>query len=447
MVTRTIDKKRINGAPTKASLMEMLTKDILAEQAVLDLVDNSVDAAKRINPRSFERRHIAITLSKDTFRILDNCGGFDRKIARDYAFRIGRPPKAPRTPHSVGQFGVGMKRALFKFGNRFIVRSATPKEQWAIDVNVRRWLANEDDWHFPWSTFGRGRAISQAAPGTEIVVEKLREEVAERFGTQQFEDLIVAMIQAKHRQFIAQGLSVTVNDRRIDATDLHLLMDREIKPAVERFREGKGNSAVHVKVIAALGESAPRKAGWYVVCNGRVILEADQRERTGWGLSASNGARRTSIPRYHNQYARFRGIVSIESADASKLPWNTMKTDVDESHPLWQKIFRHMTEAMRPVLRFLDELDRDIDQHSRTGSGLYEIVNSAAKVRVETLTKRSTFSAPKRGSLRKRQAVATISYFRPLKEVHLLKEALGVTSARAVGEVTFDTAVKRHRKT
>jgi hypothetical protein len=131
-------------------LVEMLTKNIPLEQAVLDLVDNSIDGAKRMDPSTFEGRQVAITLNENAFRILDNCGGFGKATAKDYAFRFGRPPNTPH-PNSVGQFGVGMKRALFKFGNRFAVRSATPEEKWAIDVDVRRWVAHADDWRFAWS--------------------------------------------------------------------------------------------------------------------------------------------------------------------------------------------------------------------------------------------------------------------------------------------------------
>lgn len=132
---------QIDAAPTKAFFVEMLTKDIPLEQAVLDLVDNSIDGAKRMNPTTFDGRTVEITVTKDEFRITDNCGGFDKDTARSYAFRFGRPAGAPGTAHSVGQFGVGMKRALFKFGNHFVVRSATTEDMWAVDVRVDDWLA------------------------------------------------------------------------------------------------------------------------------------------------------------------------------------------------------------------------------------------------------------------------------------------------------------------
>jgi DNA topoisomerase VI subunit B len=141
---------QISAAPTKAFFIDMLTRDISLEQAVLDLVDNSVDGARRFG--AFADRSVRISFNDSRFRILDNCGGFGRAAARDYAFRFGRPLEAVETPNSIGQFGIGMKRVLFKFGRRFRVRSATADEQWAIDVDVERWERTED-WHFAWAEF------------------------------------------------------------------------------------------------------------------------------------------------------------------------------------------------------------------------------------------------------------------------------------------------------
>ena len=118
----------INDSSTKAFFVEMIVRDIALEQAVLDLVDNSIDGAKRMNGGDFKGRKVEIEIGADKFRILDNCGGFGRKLARDYAFRFGRPAGTPASPGSIGQFGVGMKRALFKFGRHFVSRSATSGE-------------------------------------------------------------------------------------------------------------------------------------------------------------------------------------------------------------------------------------------------------------------------------------------------------------------------------
>lgn len=135
---------------------------------------------------------------------LDDCGGFSREAAISYAFRFGRPQGTPRTPGSIGQFGVGMKRALFKFGEHFVVRSATVDDEWAVGLDVAKWIPTPD-WHFPWIPFGDPE-ISRAKPGTEIIVDRLRPDVAARFGTTNFVNLVSELSKSKHRQFLARVL-------------------------------------------------------------------------------------------------------------------------------------------------------------------------------------------------------------------------------------------------
>lgn len=441
------DAQLINAHPTKTFFVEMLVRDIPLEQAVLDLVDNSIDGAKRIAGAAEERldgRSVIIECGRERFRIKDNCGGFDKATARDYAFRFGRTAQTPQTPHSIGQFGVGMKRALFKFGRHFIVRSATTGEHWSIDIDVDQWEDNDANWHFPWADLPVSDELSESSPGTEIIVDRLRPEVAARFGTEQFINSIRGLIKSKHRQFLARGLSISVNGGHLTATDLLLLVGSDLKPGVSSFNytEGSETSAdnVAIRITVGLGDSSPREAGWYIVCNGRVIIESDRRPLTGWGLVEEAGR---GIPSYHNQFARFRGIALFDSPNSSRVPWNTTKDDVVPDSPVWQFAFQRMTELMRPVIDFLNELDKDIDEYTREKSPLMDRVSKAAPTRVDGLGSSSSFVAPKRGSIPVRSV--KIQYSRPIADVEFLQEALEVGSAKAVGEKTFDLTLRKQR--
>ena len=391
-------KQQISAEPTKAFFVEMLTRDIPLEQAVLDLVDNSVDGAKsmkRPDPHPFDGRIVSIEFNKYEFRIVDNCGGFDSETARSYAFRFGRPPGSPRTPHSIGQFGVGMKRALFKFGSQFTVRSSTAEDAWAVEVDVSAW-EGQGDWHFPWATFVPDASVSHATPGTEIVVTDLKPAVAAKFSTKLFENEVLGLIKSKHRQFIAGGMSIRVNGHHIDGTSLHLLIteDSKFSPGTdELFFEDEGEEDVKARIVVGVGHSSPREAGWYVVCNGRVIIEANRAKDTGWGL-IEEVTNSVIIPSFHNQFARFRGIVSFDSNDSARVPWNTTKTDVDRDSPIWQETFTRMMEMMRPVVDFLNELDSDIEEHTREHSPLLEYVSKAKPVIIEDLPQRASSPLP-----------------------------------------------------
>jgi len=441
-------ERPINAEPTKAFFVEFLIRDIPLEQAVLDLVDNCIDGARRLGANgSFEGRWIKIRFDKDRFSITDNCGGFDRANARDYAFRFGRPAGAPKVGHSIGQFGVGMKRALFKFGRHFIVRSATANEKWAIDVDVDRWEEENGAWHFPWSVYPeKGEHPDNATPGPQIIVDRLRDEVGGRFGTENFQTLVIGLITSKHREFIAGNLEISINGKRLNATSLFLLFSAELQPGVTTmsFPE-KGKATVSVRIQVGVGESVPTAAGWYVICNGRIILEADRRRNTGWGLVEEN-ATRVVIPTFHNQFARFRGITTFDCDDSARLPWNTTKTDVDTDNIIWQQTFQKMREMMRSTIDFLNQLDDDIDEFTPERSGLLARVRNATPMRAERLSTPMPFKAPARGSVAAMgPKTVKIQYSRPVVDVEFLQDALGVDSARAVGGKTFDLVLQRQR--
>lgn len=437
---------QIDAEPTKAFFVDILIRDIQLETAVLDLVDNSVDGAKRSHPESFKDAKVEIELNSKHFRLVDNCGGFDRDTAKRYAFRFGRASGAPKTPHSIGQFGVGMKRALFKFGRNFTVCSATEKEAWAVNVSVDDW-ERQSDWHFPWAKF-ESKAVSTKNPGTEIIVNRLRPEVATKFGTDNFERTIIGLIKSKHRQFIAQGLSISVNRKHVDATDLNFLIsaDGALKPGVEEFNfSERGQKTVSVRITVGIGASLPREAGWYVICNGRVIVEADRSRITGWGLMEEESGR-VYMPSFHNQFARFRGVVSFDSEDSSRLPWDTTKNGVDQDSAVWQAVFPRMMEMMRPVITFLNELDKDIDEHTSAESPMLNFLKSTQSVKIDNLTQKASFTAPTRQSVAKKgPRTVKIQYSRPMRDVDFLKDALDLRSASAVGEKTFDLIFKRQK--
>ncbi|GIJ94071.1 hypothetical protein CAPN002_12890 [Capnocytophaga stomatis] len=129
----------IQGNPTKTFFINMITRDISIKDAILDLLDNSIDGASRINSESYEGLFIEITVNKNEFIVKDNCGGFSLDTAKKYAFRFGRPDDAPDAKGSVGRFGIGMKRALFKIGKQFEVESKTDTDHFEVIVDVNEW--------------------------------------------------------------------------------------------------------------------------------------------------------------------------------------------------------------------------------------------------------------------------------------------------------------------
>src|SRR6266481_1748076 len=176
MAKETTPELIIDTMPTKELFIDMLTRDIALTPAILDLVDNCADGAKRLRGEgSFKEFWTRIEVSEHSFRVSDNCGGIPVEVARKYAFRFGRAFGAPSLKHSVGQFGVGMKRAIFKIGRHFRVESATESSRFVVDVDVAKWAANPK-WEFEFAELKEGIQVRQDERGTTIHIKELKED-------------------------------------------------------------------------------------------------------------------------------------------------------------------------------------------------------------------------------------------------------------------------------
>src|SRR5690606_35968149 len=127
------------AVPTKQFFVSMLTRDISLADAILDLVDNCLDGALRLadgSPVDYSKHYVEIVLAAEHFSIKDNCGGIPRDIARNYAFKMGREPDDERDSEdeTIGMYGVGMKRAIFKMGRDALVRTRHGDDSYAVPI-------------------------------------------------------------------------------------------------------------------------------------------------------------------------------------------------------------------------------------------------------------------------------------------------------------------------
>ena len=332
----------------------MLTRDLSLRDAIGDLLDNCVDGALRLRrDKNYDGLFVNIEFDheKDYFRISDNCGGISVEDARNYAFRFGRPEEAKEAFGSIGYFGIGMKRALFKLGGKFRVESKTENSSFVVEENVAEWAKDKDsNWRFNFEKSETGIVVPENERGTTIIVTLLHEDVKQAFKNET--GSLREELRLDHLLNIDRGLKITVNSKELMSHTLKLLASDQIKTASWKK---PSSEALGIEIYAGIseigeGENQGKEGGWYLFCNDRLILGPDQSQTTGWGARKP-----LRIPEYHPQFYRFRGYVFMEAEHTRFLPWNTAKNGMDEDSPTYRGIKQHMITTMHPVIDWLNK--------------------------------------------------------------------------------------------
>lgn len=423
------------GSPSKDFFVSMITRDLDTVHAVNDLIDNSVDGALRAVGEAgrFDGFEVAITANSDHFVMSDNCGGIPLGIAESYAFRFGRPPGTVSTDYSVGRFGIGMKRALFHLGTITDVDSCTSTAAFNVHIDVEEWVSRADESNWDFSIIVADDAAG-CTPGTSIHVSALTQAVARKFGDAGYLNLLATEIQKAQADNLRRGLQIALNGVFLNGQDDMVLGSRDLQPAVVAYSLKLNETAesISVRLVCGLGESAPEAAGWYVYCNGRQVINADQTDLTVWGTPG--------IPKFHPQYNRFRGYAYLVCKDSDLLPWNTTKNGIDDSSEVYVDLKSKMREQTRVVLDFINDVKQasDLDEFSNPEGVLEPYVARSWTIRATDLRVEQEFHAEPIAHVEPGPRMTTIQYRRPFDQVAEVKDALNATSNREVGESTFD---------
>ena len=356
---------KAQASPTKQFFVSMLTRDISLADAILDLVDNCLDGALRLADGGnvdYAQHFVKIEIAADHFTIADNCGGIPRDVAKKYAFKMGRDPDDDRDSdtETIGMYGVGMKRAIFKMGHNALVRTRSDKDTFEVPI-TSDWLDAKN-----WDPLPINEPTEASeklnAPGTTIHVSELYEGVARHFANAAFENEVRTAISEHFTMFLQEGLDVTLNGTRVEPVRVEVLVSkREDRPAPFIYRKTIDDVIVSITVGLNTGKSlgndddddagferdrSSATAGWTVLCNDRAVIVGDKSRLTGWG---------DGIPLYHPQFAIITGIIEFRSKRADKLPVTTTKRALDTSSNVWLESLVKMKEGMRIWISYTNQ--------------------------------------------------------------------------------------------
>jgi len=431
---------KINANPTKGFFIEMLTKDINLSDAIIDLIDNSIDGAKKIREDDdYSGLWIRLKISDQEFIVEDNCGGFSLESAKNYAFRFGRPSDAEDVKKSVGRFGVGMKRALFKLGNQFEVESKKEKDHFQVKVDVKEWEEDLDNWSFNYEQIDQ-LTTDLSSDGVHIRVKDLNKDVKEEFSDTTFISGLISELENALTFSIEKGIKITVNDVELANANIEFFRNDELKPY---YHYAEINN-VKLKIFAGIGPTGfPDEAGWYIYCNDRLVVKANKTNLTGWAAKRfEDGA---SVRKFHHIFAMFRGIVFFNSDSPKDLPLTTTKNGIDSTAGIYRYARSKMIESMIQVHSFLKQIDKmqDPDQYRKSleaDSEFYEIhtLNS------NTSTQNSIFIGPEitTDEFISKKKFTTISFKAEKKLVDAAKNNARVGTNKDLGIEIFDYYIK-----
>ncbi|MEI9982063.1 MAG: hypothetical protein WDN69_01890 [Aliidongia sp.] len=448
MTDPTYTSSRANANPSKSFFITMLTRDIDLVDCILDLLDNSVDgigeAARRegreLDPnRPFVGHSVYLTYDREHFAIADASGGIPIQVAEEYAFRFGRPDDAPPlNDGTIGLYGIGMKRAIFKMGNVVTMQSSTGTESFSLNLNVDTWRRDPQvrrdltgheivEWSFPLTNVLR--AGTGIRVGTSIKITELYDGIVRQFDSPTFTERLRRIIARDYAFILSRGLEVYVNGVAIVAVMPVMRENSDFAP----FRHVEEHGGVRIEITVGLAAPPPDDTsatarnpdsgiyGWYVVCNDRVVVSADKSADTGWGVKP--------VPAWHPQYIGFIGVARFDSSQPEKLPWKTTKRDAETSNVFYQRALPTMMRATKKLTDYTNDRRADAKR-------LKKLEKAAPPIPVSRVTVNAQMKLP----IPVTKETVLIQYVREVADVNAAAEALSLvgSSPSEVGIRTFE---------
>ena len=439
---------KAHANPTKKFFVNMITRDISLEDSILDLIDNSVDSAWQsagsrpmslADDTDLSAYSISITISPEQFTIKDNCGGMTFDDAVNYAFSFGRRDSKVHAEYSIGVYGIGMKRAVFKLGRNIRIRSTVMDDDgsllaFAVPITVTDWLKSDD---LPWD-FDIEDDERLDENGVEIVVQDFAPGTQTSFQNPVFIENLRRMIARDYSLYLHRGLHIFINGRAVTGLQIELRKSDEFIPMRIKYDEGQNDEKVSVEIIGGMAAPPPesmdpnerpegdRRFGWYVVCNGRIVLVADKSTVSGWGTQ--------DWPQWHSQYSGFLGMAFFSAPNTAVLPLTTTKRNVDVTSEVFRRARLKMRDLSKQWITYTNERKQAREEAKAREA-------KATAIPIQDVENRPSVILPKVVQ-KQTERHANVSYSVPISRMKKLAKEFGRITMpyRDVGLKSFDYA-------
>jgi hypothetical protein len=430
-------KINADASPEKRLFISLLTRDISLVDAVLDLIDNCINSAiilgheQLVRPADYisllHRKPkkalptIDIVFDQYGFSISDTCGGISLKHAKKDVFRFGREaPDRADPADRLSVYGIGLKRAIFKIGDRVEMISGHPSGGFQMNLRVRQWeRLVQQPWSIPITEY-RGKLDGHY--GTTVEITDLYSDIKKRISDGTFEADLTRRVGRSYNYFLQRVVRLTVNGNVVEPLDIKF--GKNI--ASRSFMLDGVSCAVMAGIGIPKGKfHVADVAGWYIFCNGRAVAFADKTPLTGWG---------TFLPGFQPKHRPFVGFVFFTSKQPEQLPWTTTKSSINQESSVWQHALRVMGVVGKQITSYLDKRYSDSGTEISTDE-LSEVAGQPESALSAISKKARTFKYSKR-----RKTTTSIQFSVKTSEVDEIRRYLGqrAMSNSEVGRHTFD---------
>lgn len=332
---------KVNVTPKKR-VLRSIARDIDLTRSVLELIDNSIDAWKTNNTgiKLVIDIHISKQDHKLTFK--DNSGGVPRtSIAQ--LFTLGDTGRAARED-SIGEFGVGLKRALFSISKDFTLDAKYSGESgFHCPVNVNKYLA-DDEWELVCelgTNVPEGSTLIEFTDMNFEVSDKVERELRKAIAETYVDTL------TNNGEVFVNSTAVTFNkfnewtkfdEDHADFSPKHVEMKTDVQ-----------GEKIGVDITVGLMESFHQTGdyGFYIYCNDRLAVRD--------GKDPQLGFNDTEFSYPHARFARFRCEVRINGR-RDLMPWNSTKSGLNYDHEVMRVILPGLKKLASPYLKFSAKL-------------------------------------------------------------------------------------------
>lgn len=332
-------------------LADTLTTDIELTDALFDLIDNSIDAARNeiISrgcakddyglPNDYSKFKIKLRFGSQSIIVEDNCVGFENAILTNSAFYTGK-----RSHHEfgIGHYGLGLKRALLKAGRTYAMITDNGDFLYKSKFNINTFSGEESESLIAkkYNTTDKKRTL--------FIVTDLYPNILSQIKDTEWMANAINELSIRYSIFIRKGLKIIISNSQGKFPDTFL-----IKPSVPGIRNDGLINVIKDKITTydvncefcvgihdgytfpgeASHKSEENKKltksyGIYYIFNDRVIVAASKEAKHGF------------TTHWHSEYGGFVCLAFVIGKDPKNLPWNTAKTEVKINNPLFLQIRR-----------------------------------------------------------------------------------------------------------